>query len=47
MIDYRLFYPKISLQDQARTRRPLLGHTSERVYQLPTHRHADRQRDRR
>ena len=47
MIDYRLFYPKISLQDEARTRRPLLGHVAERVYQLPAQRRADRQTDRR
>jgi hypothetical protein len=47
MIDYRLFYPKISLQDQARARRPILGHGSERVYQLPSDRRADRQTDRR
>jgi hypothetical protein len=38
MIDYRLFYPQMSIDDQARTRRPLLGHTARRVYQLPSDR---------
>ena len=36
MYDYRLFYPQMSIEDQARTRRPLNGHAAQRVYQLPT-----------
>jgi len=35
MIDYRLFYPKMSIDDQARTRRPHEGHAAQRVYRLP------------
>ena len=42
MIDYRLFYPQISLEDQARARRPLLGHAAQRVFQLPTERRTGR-----
>lgn len=34
MYDYRLFYPQMSIEDQARTRRPLTGHAAQRVYQL-------------
>jgi len=32
MIDYRLFYPHLSVRDQERPRRPLTGHRPERVY---------------
>lgn len=42
MIDYRLFYPQLSLDDQARVRRPLLGHGAQRVYQLPSERRSPR-----
>ncbi|HEX5039385.1 MAG TPA: hypothetical protein VFW95_04575 [Candidatus Limnocylindria bacterium] len=42
MIDYRLFYPHMSINDEARTRRPLLGHAAQRVYQLPTDRRTSR-----
>jgi hypothetical protein len=42
MIDYRLFYPQMSIEDQARARRPLLGHAAQRVYQLPTERRTGR-----
>lgn len=38
MYDYRLFYPQMSIEDQARARRPLAGHAAQRVYQLPTER---------
>ena len=42
MYDYRLFYPQMSIDDQARTRRPLTGHASKRVYLLPADRRASR-----
>lgn len=35
MYDYRLFFPQQSINDQARVRRPMSGHPSQRVYQLP------------
>ena len=35
MIDYRLFYPKMSIDDEARARRPRKGHAARRVYRLP------------
>jgi hypothetical protein len=47
MIDYRLFYPQISIDEQARLRRPLLGHAARRVYQLPSDRRTDRSSSRR
>ena len=47
MIDYRLFYPQMSIDDQARARRPILGHAAQRVYQLPTDRHTGRSLGRR
>ena len=47
MIDYRLFYPQLSLEDQTRQRRPLLGHAAQRVYQLPADRRVPRQGGRR
>jgi hypothetical protein len=47
MFDYRLFYPQISIDDQARVRRPLLGHAARRVYQLPAERRTAREVGRR
>ena len=47
MIDYRLFYPQMSIDDQARTRRPIQGHASRRVYQLPSDRRSAREFGRR
>ncbi len=38
MIDYRLFYPHLSIRDQERPRRPLNGHRPERVYRTTTER---------
>jgi len=38
MIDYRLFFPQASIDEQARVRRPLQGHAAQRVYQLPIER---------
>lgn len=42
MYDYRLFYPQMSIDDQSRTRRPIAGHRSQRVYRLPVERRATR-----
>jgi hypothetical protein len=48
MIDYRLFYPQMSLDDQSRSsRRPLLGHIAQRIHQLPNDRRNARTTDRR
>jgi hypothetical protein len=47
MYDYRLFFPQMSLDDQARVRRPLHGHPARRVYQLPIERRAPRNGGRR
>ena len=47
MYDYRLFYPQMSIDDQARTRRPLNGHAAQRVYQHPTERRTARNGGRR
>jgi hypothetical protein len=47
MYDYRLFYPQMSIDDQARTRRPLNGHAAQRVYQLPAERRTVRNGGRR
>jgi hypothetical protein len=47
MYDYRLFFPQMSLADQARVRRPLQGHPARRVYQLLTDRQAGRNGGRR
>lgn len=47
MYDYRLFFPQASIDEQARTRRPLQGHASKRVYQLPVERRLGRQSGRR
>ena len=47
MYDYRLFYPQMSIEDQARKRRPLNGHAALRVYQLPTERRSVRNGGRR
>jgi len=46
MVDYRLFFPQMSIDDQTRVRRPL-GHAAQRVYQLPTDRRAGRNGGRR
>ena len=42
MYDYRLFYPQMSIEDQARHRRVLAGDSSLRVYRLPTQRRSNR-----
>jgi hypothetical protein len=42
MYDYRLFYPQMSIDDQARQRRPITGHPSRRVYRLPVERQMSR-----
>lgn len=47
MFDYRLFYPKISIEDQLRTRRPIQGHEARRVFQLPSDSRLVRALDRR
>jgi hypothetical protein len=47
MYDYRLFYPQMSIDDQARMRRPVTGHASRRVYQLPAERRSIRSSGRR
>lgn len=47
MVDYRLFFPQMSIDDQTRVRRPLQGHAAQRVYQLPTDRRAGRNGGRR
>ncbi len=47
MIDFRLFYPQISIDEQQRQRRPLLGHAAQRVYQLPADRRVPRHSGRR
>jgi hypothetical protein len=35
MYDYRLFFPQMSIDDQARHRRPITGHPRQHVYRLP------------
>lgn len=47
MYDYRLFFPQMSIDDQARVRRPANGHASQRVYQLPVERRNGRNGGRR
>jgi hypothetical protein len=47
MIDFRLFFPQISIDEQVRTRRPIVGHGAQRVYQLPADRRVPRQTSRR
>ena len=47
MYDYRLFFPQMSIDDQARARRPNHGHAAQRVYQLPTGRRHGRNGGRR
>ncbi len=47
MFDYRLFYPQASIEELARTRRPLQGHPAQRIYQLPIERRAGRPTGRR
>jgi hypothetical protein len=42
MVDYRLFFPQMSIDDHSRARRPLQGHRAQRVYQLPTDRRSGR-----
>lgn len=47
MFDYRLFYPQISLDDDARLRRVGQGAGTRRVYQLPPVRRSGRNGGRR
>jgi len=47
MIDYRLFFPQMSIDDQVRLRRPLQGHAAQRVFQLTPERRITRQAGRR
>jgi len=47
MYDYRLFFPQMSIDDQARVRRPVVGHSAQRVYQLPAERRQARNGGRR
>jgi hypothetical protein len=47
MIDFRLFYPQISLDEQARIRRPIVGHAAVRVFRLPGARRVARPMSRR
>jgi hypothetical protein len=42
MYDYRLVSAYMSLHMASRERRPLTGHPSRRVYQLPTERRTPR-----
>jgi hypothetical protein len=42
MFDYRLFYPQLGIDEQARDRRPIQGADARRVYRLTTGRRTAR-----